>query len=112
MSPSPDQIFKRAWLLGRLTKGALIVLAIFAVQSARAQIRTLRIVTYNIEADVSGLTPPLPGLIAPPGDTNNFRAGGVLEGIGEEVVGSDGAQPLDILALQETTSNSIRSHRS
>jgi PKD repeat protein len=32
--------------------------------------------------------------------------GGVLEGIGEEIVGSDSAQPIDILALQETTSNS------
>jgi hypothetical protein len=30
----------------------------------------------------------------------------VLEGIGEEIVGNDPAQPLDILALQETTSNS------
>jgi hypothetical protein len=79
----------------------------FPMLTASAQTRTLRIVTYNIEADISGLTPPLPGLIAPPGDTNNFQAGGVLEGIGEEVVGSDGAQPIDILALQETTSNSI-----
>ena len=81
--------------------------AVFPLMTADAQTRTLRIVTYNIEADISGLTPPLPGLIAPPGDTNNFQAGGVLEGIGEEVVGSDGAQPVDILALQETTSNSI-----
>ena len=107
MSPSADQFLKKAWLLGWLEKGALIVLAILAVQSARAQTRILRIVTYNIEADISGLTPPRPGLIAPPGDTNNFRAGGVLEGIGEEIVGSDGAHPIDILALQETTSNSI-----
>ena len=90
-----------------MEKGAVIFLAIFAVPWAPAQTRTLRIVTYNIEADISGLTPPLPGLMAPPGDTNNFGAGGVLEGIGEEIVGSDGAQPIDILALQETTSNSI-----
>ena len=81
--------------------------AAFPLLTADAQTRTLRIVTYNIEADISGPTPPLPGLIAPPGDTSNFQAGGVLEGIGEEVVGSDGAQPIDILALQETTSNSI-----
>jgi hypothetical protein len=33
------------------------------------------------------------------------QAGGVLEGIGEENVGNDPAQPLDILALEETTSN-------
>ena len=71
-----------------------------------AQTRTLRIVTYNIEADV-GVTAPLPGLIAPPGNSSNVQAGGVLEGIGEEIVGNDPAQPLDILALQETTSNPI-----
>ena len=33
--------------------------------------------------------------------------GGVLEGIGEEIVGADPAQPIDILALEETTSNPI-----
>lgn len=71
-----------------------------------AQTRTLRIVTYNIEADV-GVTTPLPGLIAPPGNPSNVQAGGVLEGIGEEIVVNDPAQPLDILALQETTSNPI-----
>ena len=36
-----------------------------------------------------------------------MQAGGVLEGIGEEILGSDPAQPLDVLALQETTSNPI-----
>jgi hypothetical protein len=52
----------------------------------------IRIVTYNIEDDINGATTPLPGLYQ------------VLEGIGEEQVqGND--QPLDILALQETTSN-------
>jgi endonuclease/exonuclease/phosphatase family metal-dependent hydrolase len=79
---------------------------------ASAQTRTLRIVTYNIEADVtnaiyptwSSVGPPLPGLVAPPNDTNNYAAGGVLEGIGEELVNGN-AQPLDIVALQETTSN-------
>ena len=73
--------------------------------SVSAQNRTLRVVTYNIEDDINGATTPLPGLIAPPGNTTNVQAGGVLEGIGEEVVGKDPAQPLDILALQETTSN-------
>ena len=84
-----------------------------------AQTRTLRIVAYNIEADI-GVTniqptfsnivtsaaegPPLPGLIAPPTASNDFAAGGVLEGIGEELVNGN-AQPLDILALEETTSN-------
>ena len=46
-------------------------------------------------------------MIAPPANTNNVQAGGVLEGIGEEILGSDPAQPLDVLALQETTSNPI-----
>ncbi len=85
----------------RLTEISLIV---FAVLSACGQTRTLRIVTYNIEADTSGFTTARPGLIAPynGGTVSN---GGVLEGIGEEVVGNDAAQPIDILALQETTSN-------
>jgi hypothetical protein len=89
--------------------------------TASAQTRVLRIASYNVEADI-GVTnkqatfsnivtsaaegPPLPGLIAPPTDANNFAAGGVLEGLGEEVVKGN-AQPLDILALQETTSNPI-----
>jgi len=70
-----------------------------------AQTRTLRIVEYNIEADVNTYTGPLPGLIAPPTATNNVSAGGVLEGIGEETIGPDRGQPIDVLALEETTSN-------
>ena len=73
-----------------------------ALSSASAQTRTLRIVTYNIECD-TGTTTPLPGLIAPSG--GSVTSGGVLEGIGEEIVGGDAAQPIDILALEETTSN-------
>ena len=46
-------------------------------------------------------------MIAPPANTTNVQAGGVLEGIGEEILGSDPAQPLDVLALQETTGNTI-----
>ncbi|MGB7746670.1 MAG: hypothetical protein WBN75_05205 [Verrucomicrobiia bacterium] len=46
-------------------------------------------------------------MIAPPSNTNNVQAGGVLEGIGEEILGNDPAQPLDVLALQETTGNTI-----
>ncbi len=95
---------------------AVSLAALFTVS---AQTRTLRIATYNIEADI-GVTnkqpiftnivtssaegPPLPGLIAPPTDPTNVQAGGVLEGIGEEVVNGT-AQPLDILALEETTGN-------
>ena len=84
----------------------LAALALAAIH-ASGQTRTLRVVTYNIGADINGITMPQPGLIAPPGDTNNFQAGGVLEGIGEEIVGTDPAQPIDILALQETTSNPV-----
>jgi endonuclease/exonuclease/phosphatase family metal-dependent hydrolase len=53
----------------------------------------LRIVSYNIEADINGVTTPRSGLYH------------VLEGIGEEVVQGN-ARPIDILGLQETTSNS------
>ena len=97
------------------------MLAVFSVINTSAQTRTLRIVTYNIAADV-GVTnkqamftnavsssaegPPLPGLIAPPNNTNSVTSGGVLEGIGEELVNGN-AQPLDILALEETTSNPL-----
>src|SRR5208337_4084652 len=84
-----------------------VFVACALVSVAFAQTRTLRVVTYNIEDDINGATLPLPGLIAPPGNTNNVLAGGVLEGIGEETPGSDPAQPLDVLALQETTSNPI-----
>jgi len=88
--------------------------------AASAQTRTLRIVAYNIEADI-GVTnkqptftnivtsaaegPPLPGLIAPPTNSAAVQSGGVLEGIGEEIVGNDPAQAVDIVALQETTGN-------
>ena len=86
-----------------------ISMALFVVcgitSLASAQTRTLRIVTYNILADTTSTTPN-PGLIYPSGgNTTQTTQGGVLEGIGEEKVGPDGAQPLDILALQETTSN-------
>ncbi len=52
----------------------------------------LRVVTYNIEADTDGFTTARPGL-----DT-------VLESIGQESVEGN-AVPIDILALEETTSN-------
>jgi hypothetical protein len=93
-------------------------------KASMAQTRILRIAAYNIESDIT-LTnvqatftnivripgspapgPPLPGLIAPVNASNNFAAGGALEGIGEEVENGN-AQPLDILALEETTSNPI-----
>lgn len=81
-----------------------IILALVPLNYLSAQTRTLRIVSYNIEDDINGATTPLPGLIAPTTNTSDYAAGGVLEGIGEEAVNGH-AQPLDILALQETTSN-------
>ena len=54
---------------------------------------TLRIATYNMEADINGDTTPLPGFYQ------------VLEGIGEEQLQGD-VQPVDIVTLEETTSNS------
>lgn len=96
------------------------MLALAAVQLASAQTRMLRIVSYNIEADttvdnpqptftndVTTPGPPLPGLVAPAANPTNILAGGVLEGIGEENVGNDPAQAIDILALEETTSNAV-----
>jgi len=79
-------------------------MAFFALCSASGQTRTLRIVTYNIEADTGGFSTARPGLVIPY-DGGSVLSGGVLEGIGEEIVGSDSSQPIDILALQETTSN-------
>ena len=76
----------------------------FLALAVCAQTRTLRIVTYNIAADV-GVTTPLPGLIAPPSNITAYTSGGVLEGIGEEIGGSEPAQPPDVIGLEETTSN-------
>jgi hypothetical protein len=84
---------------------------------ALGQTRTLRIVTYNIEDDIANktfgppfstdATTPLPGLISPyaGGSSTNgsFTGGGVLEGIGEEVLGDGVAQPPDIINFQETS---------
>lgn len=83
------------------------IVLLFSANFLHAQTRTLRIAAYNIEADIDNVTAPLPGLIAPTNDPTDVQAGGVLEGIGEEAVAGDSGQPLDILALEETTSNSI-----
>ncbi len=89
----------------RIIPSCMVVFTVCAISSvALAQTRTIRVVTYNIEADISGYTNARPGLINPSAG-GSVTNGGVLEGIGEEILGSDGAQPIDILALQETTSN-------
>src|ERR1017187_8438194 len=75
--------------------------------------RTVRVVEYNIQADTT-FTIPTCGLIVPFTGTGgsfttscsgNVTNGGVLEGIGEEIIAGDPAQPIDVLALNETTSN-------
>ncbi len=71
--------------------GLLIGLAGDIVANAATQ-QTVRVATYNIEADVNGNIAP------------NYGLNQVLEGIGEESVQGN-VQPLDILALQETTDN-------
>ena len=71
---------------------------------ASAAAKTIRVVTYNIQSDISGVTTPRPGLITP-SSGGSVTNGGVLEGIGEEILAGN-FQPIDILALQETTSNS------
>jgi endonuclease/exonuclease/phosphatase family metal-dependent hydrolase len=53
---------------------------------------TLRIVDWNIEDDINGATTPRPG----------FNT--VLQGMGNEIIAGD-AQPIDVMALEETTSN-------
>jgi endonuclease/exonuclease/phosphatase family metal-dependent hydrolase len=76
---------------GSFAIAALVLSVLTAVATAQTT-QNVRIASYNIEDDINGATVPLPGLPQ------------VLEGIGEEnVLGN--VQPLDILALQETTSN-------
>jgi endonuclease/exonuclease/phosphatase family metal-dependent hydrolase len=84
--------FSTAWKSTRrriLSLAAGVGLA-FVCSSASAQ--TLRIVAYNIEADTDGVTTPRSGLYT------------VLEAIGQQSVNNI-ARPIDILALEETTSN-------
>jgi hypothetical protein len=88
-------------LLPQLVLGAV---ALWLAGPLSGQTRTIRVVTYNIEDDIDGATTPLPGLIFPSAG-GSVTNGGVLEGIGEEVVNNDPAQPLDLLALEETTGN-------
>ncbi len=83
--------------LRRAARFAVVWVALFlcltdAQRSSAAQ--TLRVVCYNIEADIDGYTTPRPGLST------------VLEAIGEVPV-NGAAHPLDLLALEETTSNPL-----
>ena len=78
----------------------LVVGGIAAVASAQTT-RTVRVVEYNIQADTT-YTIPTCGLIVPfTGTGGSFTTscsgtttnGGVLEGIGEEIINGDPAQP-------------------
>lgn len=59
---------------------------------SRAEAGTVRIVDWNIEADINGATTPRP----------QFNT--VLQGMGNTLIAGN-AQPIDIMALEETTSN-------
>src|SRR5579871_3546383 len=77
------------WIAG---KGRRIVFLAAMVAARAASGDFVRVATYNIESDTGGVTGPRAGMST------------VLKGIGDETV--NGVQrPLDILALQETTSN-------
>ena len=90
----------RVGCLHALRRGArrgVALLALFAgLAGAReaSAAQTIRVVAYNIEADVDGNTTPNSGLYT------------VLEAIGESYI-NGAAHPLDILALEETTSNTV-----
>jgi endonuclease/exonuclease/phosphatase family metal-dependent hydrolase len=76
---------------------AIMLLLLFVCSHAFAG--TLRIVDWNIEADIQAHGDPAP-VTTPRAGFNT-----VLQGIGNEIVSGDPAQPLDIMALEETTSN-------
>ena len=76
-------------------RAAAVLLAVIGWAAAAcpaSAAQTIRVAAYNIEADVDGNTAPNSGLYT------------VLEAIGENYV-NGAAHPLDILALEETTSN-------
>ena len=86
----------RPRFLCRRPAWSMVVLFLGAVWPGLARVeaaQTVRVVCYNIEADIDGYTTPRDGLYT------------VLEAIGEQPYAGVAAQPLDVLALEETTSN-------
>jgi hypothetical protein len=77
---------------GRAVAAICFFLFVVAAQSTLAQ--TLRVVTYNIDADTGGATGQKGGPTAGPGLAT------VLQAIGAESLAGH-AQPIDVLALQE-----------
>ncbi len=76
----------------RWRNACLLVVLVWVSAVLPAHAQHLRIVNYNIEADTDGNTAPNSGLST------------VLEAIGTQSVNGI-VQPIDILALEETTSN-------
>ena len=79
-----------------MTKWPLLLVTVFAlaVGADASYAETLRIVTYNVQADTGGANGAIGGPISGPGLTT------VLQAIGSESLNGH-AQPIDVLALQE-----------
>ena len=88
-APWPVREVQRRWTAAAL----LVTWGILGLSTGAQAAQTVRMVCYNIEADVNGVTTPRAGLYT------------VLEAIGEQPYAGTAAQPLDLLALEETTSN-------
>jgi hypothetical protein len=84
---------RRSSSITRRTFAAVLALSPLLGICGHASAGVLRIVDWNIEDDINGATTPLPG----------FNT--VLQGMGNEILAGD-AQPIDIMTLEETTSNS------
>ena len=76
-------------------KSATVALATCLAWAAVASAGTLRIATYNIDADTGGATGAMGGPDAGPGLTT------VLQAIGSANLNGDAPQPIDVLALEE-----------
>jgi endonuclease/exonuclease/phosphatase family metal-dependent hydrolase len=83
-----------------------LVLGVMAAVASAQTTQSLRIVAYNMESDIQNSTDPA-AVTTPRSVANSGREFfQVLEGIGEEDVGGN-VRPIDILGLEETTSNSL-----
>jgi hypothetical protein len=80
-----------------MARRSFAVLSLASAMVGPAAASTLRIVTYNIDDDTGGGTASNPGSDA---RTNMTDLGVILQAIGNEHL-VDGAQPIDVLALNE-----------
>ncbi len=74
-------------------RSAIAAIAIYTLCAAVASAGTLRIVTYNIDADTNGS-----GGVGTPADNQSLAT--VLQAIGNESLAGN-SQPIDVLALEE-----------